>query len=149
MSYETTEAKTIFVKAHLQLDPASHYKDREVAAHELLDAIETTAKTTGYSVSKPSYGVRTITHMFHGSVSAVVEDDRFFLYVEGPPARRITDELGIEYDPVTKGFVGREQDKFNAPTPGAPSKKRSAVAVVAEQIVALIAEQSEAKRRAR
>lgn len=148
MPYDTKEAETIFANAHVQLDPTSHYKARESAAHGLLDAVEQAAKAAGYRLSTPSHGVRMIVHQHHGVVNAVVDDDRFYLHVEGPPQKVIKD-LAIEYNGKTKTFVGKEEDTFILPISGEPPKRRSAVAVVAERIVALIAEQSAAKRQVR
>jgi hypothetical protein len=148
MPYDLTEAETIFARAHHQLDPTSHYTDREIAANELLDAVGHAAEDAGYQVRNPSGGARTIILQSHGAVTAVVDDDRFYLHVAGPPQTSITD-LAIEYDPVTKAFVGKVEDTFVLPVPGEPRKRRNAVAVVAERIVELLDVQSKARQQVR
>lgn len=149
MPYDLDEAKAILARAHVALSPATN-QDRERAALDLQDAVTKTAEAAGYETQRAGSRI-TIAQPRQGAVFTIV-DGGFFIGVKDFPEMGTTRQFGdlaIEYDPLTKMYIGKEYDNTIVPVPGEPRRRRSAVAVVAERIVALIAEQSEAKRRVR
>lgn len=48
-------------------------------------------------------------------------------------------DVPLDFDPVAKQFYGPEMDKYYAPKPGEPHRRRSAVAVIIENALKLIA----------
>jgi hypothetical protein len=145
MPYDLDEATGILARAHAALSPAAH-NDRERAALDLQEAVKKAAVAAGYETQGT-----TIAQPKQGAVFTVV-DGGFFIGVKDYPERgntRTFSDLAIEYDPLTKMYIGTEYDDTIVPVPGEPRRRRSAVAVVAERIVALIKEQSEVRKRAR
>jgi hypothetical protein len=148
--YDITEATALLARSHEKRAPKDHYKQREQAVRNLCDAVVEAAKNAGYDTGAERGG-HAISHYSRGSVSLRVNNDgQLVIVAPGPPQTQTSmDEMPIEYDPFAGIFVGKEEDIFYTPEPGKPRKRRSAVSVVAEEIIKMIDVQSEARRNVR
>lgn len=140
MTYDSREALDIFARAHERHDRRKHYQERAGAATDLLKAVLTAAKAAGYDAG-PEGGYIAVFQPHRGGVYLRVEDDALLVHTDREPNPDKWKKLPIEYDPVLGIFVGTAEDSYLLPAPGQPRRRRSAVAVVAEVITAMIDEQ--------
>jgi hypothetical protein len=138
-TYNTDEAKRIFVRAHSRALPSAHKEDRIAAANTLYDAVVQCAKDSGLNLmsTREESGRRAHAITFprgSGYDKAVVLElviDRFAVTGDGAPMKP-----EIEYDAAEKRFVGTQNEEHVAP--GERPRRRDAAAVVASAIVDML-----------
>ena len=144
--YDIREATALLARSRARRAPQDFYKDRELALRKLLQAVMESANAADYETGQERLAW-VVSHVRQGAVFINVVDSRLVVTADGPRQVQVTsDEMAIEYDPIEKIFVGKEEDVFYTPEPGKPRKRRSAVGVVAEAIIKMIDAQAEARR---
>ncbi len=138
--YETDEAREILTNARSRLDPTAFEAAKTAAARDLLTAVLKVVADAGYTLKPDKDGVQTVTLPSRlKGVWVVAHALGIRLGTEAHGLLGKSQEAAIEYDASHGVWVGTAIDTRLVPMPGhVTMQKRSAVAVVAEAIVALL-----------
>lgn len=129
-----TGALAAFVKARSKTDPMWLYRNRAEAAENLLAGVLRAAKAAG--IREKHDGHNQLLSLGRTTVCLRLVDDKVEFGRQDETGEWRTG--AIDFDPVTKEFVGREEDTSRHPVPGGPKLRRTAVAVVSEHIALLL-----------
>lgn len=130
--YDGAEATQMLALAREALDRGHNADARVLAARELVQAVGEVAKAAGYNVDggREAVGIR-----LPGGAGAFVSEDNGRVLVGKIAQQAQPRPVPLDYDPVHGILVGKDEDRFRHPEPGAPRKRRSAVAVVVEAML--------------
>ncbi len=137
MTYKLEEGTRAF---EIAIARANGDLERRAAARALADAVREAAQAAGcrtdfdhdvYTIVVPGYG-RARMHVTDGSVHVAPGQS-----IDWKP-------VPLEYDPLSKTFFSTEEDASCYPTPGAPRVYREPVAIVVENLLAVIGEARQA-----
>lgn len=136
MTYDIREAVRILERARAELGGVSTDQERAQAASALLQAVETAAKSAGFKVTERDGDLFVHLRLKPFPAANVTAQDGTVLVYR---ARETGDDdklepPSIEYDPVSKQWVGTEHSTEIAPVPGELIPMRSAVSAVADRI---------------
>lgn len=131
--YDTDEA----VAALLKLTRTPGDSDEEQACRELkaavVDALEKGGMAPRTNNSGTTFRLKQQDVVFDcmGSQICITKSTRGGRLPDFQPV------VGIEYDPFSKCFVGKDEDTKRSPIPGKPKLRRHAVTVVVEELLNL------------
>ena len=136
--YERGQASRIFLKALPEGSP-QRLRGASQAGTEFLEALRHAALEAGYSASMDVHDLRVGDPIRNRGV--LVRADGGRIMIGGSPPGGAWKRLeNVEYDTVTQGFVGTENDTYRHLAPGFPGARACALAATAAAIVKHIAE---------
>lgn len=139
-SYDTREALQLLSRVSRR-DPRTR-DIRQMAADQLLQAVLEAASAAGLKARRLAGSdcdfITTADDPYSGVVIGADDEVGIKLARATGSQRADHTQCALEFDAIARKWVGTERDCFLAPVPGEPFPKRSAVAVVAEQIAALL-----------
>jgi len=144
--YDTDEAARVLAITLAKANPSKYREERAAACGQLRDLLMEAARKAGYHLAGKSADTLVVTAERDVSVNVnLVEDTLRLVPKLGPALPAVTLEtLGIDFDPVSKCFVGPETTSLAL---GDPPARRDALLVVVEALTRTLQGERETPRR--